>query len=299
MRTLPLFIILAITGLAAPALEFTFEEKPGELVLLGDGKPWLSTQTPAFDRASREETYKVFTHVYDFEGEAPITKGAGGKYTHHRGMFIGWRDTVVGGAHYDTWHMKDNYQKHVKWASTKAKDGKAIQVEEVHWCTLKGDPFIKETRTITAGPGPDGTRLFTFESVLESLEGSIQLRGDLQHAGMQVRMANEVSEHEDSTRYIFPAGAEELDDDKVPAAWWMCCSPVVRGERYWVMHMTDKDIPGNKAPVYSIRRYARFGAFFEPDIEKDTPLTMRFRVLLSGKELDQARCEELYKQTAN
>ena len=48
-----------------------------------------------------------------------------------------------------------------------------------------------------------------FDSMPASAAGPIRLRGDVQHAGMQVRMAGEVSEHGDSTRDILPEGALE------------------------------------------------------------------------------------------
>ncbi len=262
--------------------------------LLVDGKVWLRTMVTPFEKrgaANREKTYKVYTHILDFAGKEPITKGAGGKYTHHRGLFIGWKDTLVGGKDFDTWHMSNCYQQLAE--ITEGKDGGPKQVMKIDWSTLKGEPFIKETRTIAAKPGADDLRVIDFTSHLESVAGPIQLRGDLQHAGMQVRMANEVSEHEDSTQYTLPEGATEDDSDQVVGAWWTCCSPVVRGERYWLVHMTPPDHAAG-IPVYSIRQYARFGAFWEPDLAPDKPLDVTFRVVVSKTELDRAACQALY-----
>ena len=298
MRTLSLAFLCAILAASASGVQFSFDIDPElgndtGLDLLGDGAVWLRTMTTELDPERREETYKVYTHIFDFDGEAPITKGAGGKFTHHRGMFIGWNHTKVGDTEYDTWHMKSCAQHHMGWVELAPGEDNATQVEVVDWRDDAGEPFIREVRAITALPGPDGSRIFDFQSTLISLRGAIQLRGDLQHAGMQVRMANEVSEHEDSTNYILPAGIEEQDDNRVEGAWWTCCSPVVRDKRYWIMHMTPRDHPTG-VPVYSIRRYARFGAFFEPDLAEGEPLTVRFRILLSENELDQARCQQLY-----
>ncbi len=279
-------------GLAGNAADFAFE---GGLDLVVDGTPWLRTVTTPFDESRTEETYKVYTHIYDFDGNAPITKGHGGKYSHHRGMFIGWRDTQVGADHYDTWHMKQCSQRHVTWVELDTSGQAASQASEIHWCDETGEAFIKEIRRITARPGENGLRVFDFQSTLTSLKGTIPLRGDLQHAGMQVRMDNEVSEHEGSTQYILPSGAEELDDDKVVGAWWVCCSPVVRDKRYWILHMTPSNHPTGE-PVYSIRRYARFGAFFEPDLEEGKPLELNFRIVVSEKELTREVCETLYRE---
>ncbi len=292
-------VFAAMIACCGPALavEFTFSEAPGEMILSGDGKPWLATQIKPYDAANDEETYKVFTHIYDFAGEAPITKGAGGKYTHHRGMFIGWNKTITRDKTWDTWHMKGNHQAHEAWLSKDAGADKAVQTEQISWMTSEGMPLIEEVRTITATAGANGLRIFDFKSTLTSKAGPIQLRGDLQHAGMHVRMDNEVVSHEDTTHYTLPEGAEELDDDKVVGAWWVCCSPVVRDTRYWILHMTAPETPGG-VPVYSIRRYARFGAFFEPDLEEGKPLALRFRIVVSDKELDRAACQALYNQYA-
>ncbi|HOV74722.1 MAG TPA: PmoA family protein [Candidatus Hydrogenedentes bacterium] len=275
------------------SVEFVFEEQPGSCLLKGDGKTWMATMMAAFDPAKRDETYKVYTHIHDFQGIAPITKGPGGKYPHHRGMFIGWKDVVANGLHFNLWEMANTSQRHVAWLERKGGLDSARQSERIHWCDPEGKVLIEETRTLAVRPGPGGVRLFDFQSVLLAPSGDIQLRGDLQHAGMQVRMAQEVADHEDSTKYILPEGAQELPDDKVVGAWWVCCSPVVRDVRYWVVHMTPSGHPLGQ-PVYSIRRYARFGAFFEPDLQAGKPSAFSFRIAVSDKELDRAACESLY-----
>jgi len=73
----------------------------------------------------------------------------------------------------------------------------------------------------------------------------------------------------------------------------VCCSSVVRDKRYWVLHMTPKTHPTGM-PLYSVRPYARFGAFFETDLQEGKPLTVKFRILVSEKELNTAACEALY-----
>ena len=294
MRAIVILTACAVVSMGVGAEDFSVEKTDKELIVKSGDAIWISTQTPTFDKDQREQTYKVFTHVYDFDGKAPITKGAGGKYTHHRGLFIGWKDTLVGGEDYDTWHMPNCYQRHVEWLTAEGGPKKAVQRERIDWCDDNGKPFIEETRVITVSPGKNGLRVIDFESTLTSVAGPIKLRGDLQHAGMQVRMDNEVVDHQDTTQYTLPDGAEELDNDKVVGAWWMCCSPVVRDKRYWLVHMTHPDLVTGE-PVYSIRRYARFGAFFEPDLEEGKPLTLRFRVIVSENELDQAACASLYK----
>jgi hypothetical protein len=305
MRKFCAAIVCLVLASESHAVEFTFDSQGGHQDILGNGKIWLRTITPTYDQTSEEskiETYKVFTHIFDFAGKAPITKGTGGMYTHHRGLFIGWRDTMVGGKDYDTWHLvnPDCSIRHVAWLEQKGDTSSASQNEENHWCDENGKPFIKEFRTIAAKEGENGVRVIDFVSTLHSLAGKIELKGDLQHAGMHLRLEDEVSKHENTTKYVLPDGAEELidkatgkSDDKVVGAWWVMCSAEVGGKRYWIQHMTAPDLVTG-IPVYSIRRYARFGSFFEPVLEEGKPQVYRFRFVVSESELTREQCAAMY-----
>jgi hypothetical protein len=276
-------VLLSAAALAEPV------ERPYAV----EGTRWLGTVVTPYNAAQRDNTYKVFTHLYDFAGKAPITKGAGGKFPHHRGLFIGWSDTLVAGQDYDTWHMSNCQQEHVAWLdeAPRAEDGP--QRQRIAWRSLSGETFVEEERALSARPGGDGLRVVDFHSRLTATGAPVQLRGDLQHAGMQVRLSNEVVDNEAATRYILPDGATRGDDDAVTGAWWACCSTEMGGKRYWVLHMSHPGLPGG-VPVYSIRGYARFGAFFEPDLAPGQPVDLHFRIVLSEKPLDEARCAALY-----
>ena len=74
---------------------------------------------------SRLETYKVYTHVFDKAGAAPVTKGAGGLFPQHRGIFLGWSKTKFGGKGIDSWHMKGCVQVYQKILSQETTDDSA------------------------------------------------------------------------------------------------------------------------------------------------------------------------------
>jgi hypothetical protein len=289
-----LFACSILLSLSALSVEPPLQSQP----LYVGSELWLSTVTAPFDANNAEETYKVYTHLMGFEDKQPITKGAGGKYTHHRGLFLGWSKTKVSDTSYDTWSMKNSFQQHLNWEEIQMGEDKSSQVEMIRWYgwdekTKKvGPALVTEHRIIRASRGGEGLRYIDLTSYLDREGGDTQFRGDLQHAGVHLRMDNEVSEHEDTTQYILPDGAEELDDDKVVGAWWVCASVVVREKRIWIMHMTPPNHPSG-VPVYSIRRYGRFGAFWEPDL-KPEGIKLVFRIALSKNELDQAACQALY-----
>lgn len=289
---LSLAMMLACVATACGA-QGPVEEPEGRDIKGPDGAPWLRLMTPEYDRKNREGTYKTYTHLLDFNGEGLLTKGAGGKFSHHRGLYIGWNKTQTEDREYDSWHMKNCFQQLNGEVAIEETDDAVHLSFQVDWRPIQGEAFVREDREHHLFAGPNGARIVDFVSTLHAIGGPIALRGDLQHAGMQIRLANEVSEHEETTEYILPEGAEELDDDKVVGAWWVTCSAIIEGKRYWFVHMTAPDLPGG-VPVYSIRRYARFGAFFEPDLAPDTPMTLRFRVVASEEPLDQAASQALY-----
>ncbi len=302
-----LFVFCTLFSTLAFAAQFDGKDAGDHYDLSADGLVWLRTMTPKYDANNREETYKVYTHILDFDGKNLLTKGPGGLYTHHRGMFIGWKDTIINGVDYDTWHMvkEDSTQQHVKWEPLASSANSATQKEAIKWCDGKDKPFIQEVRAITAMPGENGARIFDFQSKLTSVAGKIELKGDLQHAGMHVRMAQDVADKDEaekkgkvpadkkSTQYVLPQGSKVEPDDKVLGAWWVCCSCETGGKRYWIMHMTHpstcKDVP-----VYSIRAYARFGTFWEPTLEEGKPQQYNFRIVLSDQAIDAATCQKMY-----
>lgn len=264
------------------------------------GVPWAKTVITPYDdssKESREETYKVYTHLMDFAGKEPITKGAGGQYTHHRGLFIGWRVTTVDDKKFDTWHMTDCYQQYAGPMTLRSEGdakvhGMGIRVE---WRGNDGTKIFDEERTIFASSGGEGMRVFDFTSVLTAPETDVTLRGDSHHAGMQVRLSNEVHDRQKETVYLLPESAKRIDNDEVENAWWAVCNATIGGKQYSVMHMTPPSNPTG-IKLYSIRPYARFGAFFEPDVKKGEPLTLTYRIVVSEKPIDAAKAKDLYKE---
>src|SRR6476469_221382 len=88
----------------------------GETSWLFGKRPVMTYVRPTLDESSpqkREETFKVFHHVYDPSGKFLVTKGVGGLYTHHRGIFYGFMKATYGKNTVDIWHCKgDTHQAH-------------------------------------------------------------------------------------------------------------------------------------------------------------------------------------------
>src|SRR5688572_6646284 len=85
--------LVAVSAFAADTAGFALKDEPGKhLDVLHNGRI-LSRYMYAYDTstpAARLKTYKPYLHFFDATGKAPITKGAGGSFPHHRGIYLGW-----------------------------------------------------------------------------------------------------------------------------------------------------------------------------------------------------------------
>jgi hypothetical protein len=107
-------------------------------------------------------------------------------------------------------------------------------------------------------------------TALEALE----LGGDPEHAGIQLRPANEVDPAK--TSFLFPeAGQDPRKDLDLP---WVAEEISLDTSTYTLIHMNH---PANPTPTrYSAYRdYGRFGAFFTAALEAGQTLEVKYRIL--------------------
>ena len=107
---------------------------------------------PPLDETSketREQTYKVFHHLYDPSGKRLITKGPGGLYTHHRGLFYGFNKvTYGGGKKVDIWHCPVAYQSHEKFVENAMGPVLARRRLKLAWHGIDKEVFAIEDREV-------------------------------------------------------------------------------------------------------------------------------------------------------
>ncbi len=279
------FLALVSLRVAASAASFTLQDHPGEsLDVLRDGKV-IARYMDGHDLSSparQAETYKPFLHVFDPAGTAPITKGAGGSYTHHRGIFIGWNKIGVGGKVYDRWHMKGGDQVHVKFLAQEASADRASFTSLVRWTGQKQeDTLIEEERTLSflSAPAP-AYAMIDMVSKLKAVAGETVLDGDPEHSGLHFRPADEVER--EKTAYLYPVeNANAHQDRGYP---WFGESFTLKGQRYSVVYLNHPaNPPGAAASAY--RDYARFGAFWKTTIPAQGTAEFRARFLVIAGEL--------------
>ena len=269
-----------------PVPGFRFKPGDGFRDLLYADAPVYRHMT-AYDPKRREETYKPFHHVYGFGGKGDdeagfITKGPGGQYTHHRGLYVGWNKTTAGGKTYDFWHCPAEHQQHVMYQGEQEMTGpvyaRALAVTD--W--LGGDErsVVRDRRDVTAWHLGDGASLLDFTITLGATGDAVRLDGDPQHAGFQFRAAEEVQQGK--TTYVRPEGAKGTGNDVWENCPWVAGLFKVAGRSYAVVHMDHPDNP--RPAVYSTRDYGRFGPFFTHDLKPEAPLAVRYRVLVLDAE---------------
>lgn len=287
---------LVATVAAGPAPEgkgFRWKDEPGQHAELScGGRPVLRYVYKALDPQAREETYKVFHHLYDPAGTRFVTKGPGGKYSHHRGLFFGFSRVSYGqNQRVDTWGCGGGaHQSHEGFLAQEAGPVLARHAVAVDWHGPGPALFAKEKRELTVYGVPGG-QLVEFASRLSSTVGKVKLDGDPQHAGFQFRAAQEVADGDQKlTYYLRPDGKGEPGETR---NWpgnkdfvnlpFNAMSFVIDGKRYTAVYLDRPQNP--KEARFSERTYGRFGSYFVYDLDEGKDLAVNYRVWLQDGEM--------------
>jgi len=253
----------------------------------------LRYEMPKLDESSplaRENSFKVFHQVFD-DGKM-ITKGPGGKFTHHRGLFYGFMKASYDKHTVDIWHCKGQTHQAHRELLDESPTNPVVGRHRVaiDWNGVGGKTFASEERELSAVPLPGGT-LIEFTSRLTPKDGDLKLDGDPQHAGFHFRASNEVAaKTEKETYFVRPSGVgEKGEETNWPANKkhvdlpWLGMSFVVAGQSYTVGYI---DHPSNpKEARFSERAYGRFGSYFVTTVKKEEPLVVRYRVWVQKGEM--------------
>lgn len=281
-------------------------EKPGETELRFAGQGVLRYVHPKLDETdakTREATYKPFHHAYAPDGARVVTKGPGGQFTHHRGLFFGFNRVTYGdGLKCDVWHCKaPAYEGHEKFLGKEEGFVVGRHQVQIGWHGAKGEKFADERRELTVYNAEPG-QYIEFASLVTTTGGPITLDGDPQHAGFHFRADNEVAEKTKAeTYYLRPDGKDKPGatrnwdaksaNPKATNEAWKVLSFVLGGKRYSTLYL---DHPSNPKEARSSERdYGRFGSYFEYEITPVQPLRVRYRVILKEGEFTAAEAAAL------
>lgn len=294
---------LAATAIAATVFTMTasaatprFTDKAGErlTVLDKDGRPVLSYEYAHVlgdDGKVTFDTAKVFYHVLRPDGQ-PITKGAGGKFPHHRGIFIGWNKIKHNSKSHDLWHVRNTTQKHVSFTKQEAGDHGTTIASRIDWIGTEGKPVLQETRTVTVHDAGEGEyTVIDFVSKLTAAHGAVELNGDPEHAGIQFRPSQKVAENK-SAKYVFPT--DDAKTKKYADLPWVAETFEIDGQKWTVQHMSHPKNP-DKTRWSAYRDYGRFGEFPVIKIADGKTATVRYRFRVTkGEAPGRAKLAEVY-----
>ncbi len=250
------------------AVEVQFDGKTVAAYLTAND---VSTPTRA------NETYKPYLRVVDPTNGQAITKGPGGTYTHHRGIFFGWMRVGLEQQRLDLWSMGSGRQVHTGFKEQSAKDGSAKLVSLINWNDKKGQLIISEERTmVLSQPEAPGFLRVDFLTTVKAEAGDLQLEADPEHGGVHYRAPQEVDASK--TEYFFPV-AKPLPHKDVDYPW-VGMNYTLGEKSYGVVEIDHPANPrGTKWSAY--RDYARFGAYPHATLKKGETLSLKYRFLVS------------------
>lgn len=260
--------------------------------LFVDGKLAAHYEHPVHDAARHLDTCKPYHHIYAPDGRL-LTKGLGGMFEHHRGMFLGWNQITAGKETWDVWHCrKGEVMQHEGFGAPKDLGlAGEWQVAKVTWRDGKDRVLVREQRALRAtAAGADATR---FEVVIElAAEIPLRLGSDPQHSGHQFRALQQFAE-KDATpaRYVRPETAKAEPEDVWTGCDWLAQVLPLADGTVTILRMEHE---GNPAPVLSSTRpYGRFGTTFACELKPGAPLRLHYTYMVVLGELDAARCSAL------
>lgn len=253
------------------------------IVLEFEGSPIIQYEHPVYDRDNIDETMKAFHHVFSPITGQFITKGPGGLFSHHRGIFFGYNQVAIGDRVLDFWHNRNGErQQHAEIITEFSGPVFGGHKAMINWTAPDDEIWFEEHRDLRAHLHTDGSYLIDFTSEMYAIAGLIRLGGDLQHAGVQFRAAQYVADNPESTRFIRPADwehipqDEELGEDDRIGLPWNAMQFEIEGNTYTVVYMSHPNNPSRNTEM-SERKYGRFGEFFPAQQSEGAPLIFRYR----------------------
>ena len=274
-------LLLAAAGFAQtqPGPEVTLKPVEGAVEVQIGGKTVAAyliandVSTPV--RAN--ETYKPYLRIVDPTTGQAITKGPGGTYTHHRGIFFGWMRIGFEQQKLDLWSMGSGRQVHTAFKEQTAANGRAKLVSLINWNDKKGLLILSEERTMELSPmATPGFLRVDFLTTVKAEAGDLQLEADPEHGGVHYRAPQEVDASK--TDYFFPV-AKPLPHKDLDYPW-VGMNYTLGEKSYGVVQIDAPTNPrGTRWSAY--RDYARFGAYPRATLKKGETLSLKYRFLIS------------------
>jgi type 1 glutamine amidotransferase len=287
LKTLFIFLIALAVAPVAALGQFQFHDVDSKsLELTEKGSPVFSfnygimlKEGTAADRAR----CCYLSPVYAPNGVA-VTDDFPKDHPHHRGISWMWPVVVVDGKTYDLWTIKGILDHFEKWERKKAGKNQAELAYQGGW--FVGDRRVaQENVEIVAHALADGRRDLDITVTLHSAGGAeVSIGGTHEHdkgygGALEIRFAPRTD-----TKIRTAAAEDSPDSDRVPAAWAELTGNF-DGKIATTRVTEDPSNPGSPNG-WCLRHYGFVGVEYPAlelrRLDSQVPLTMKFRVSLSG-----------------
>lgn len=254
----------------------------------------------AYDPRDERTTCKVWHEIRARDGRV-LTKGTGGQFEHHRGLFFGFHRTEDGGRVLDFWHCNHGEsQRHVAFCDARELGLAAGDfAARIDWCDASGAPVVRERRGLAARDLGDGwVRL---DCVVElTSDRVVRLGGDPQHSGHQFRALDRFAAKDGpKVRYVRPAGMTDRGNDVWTGGAWIAAILPFSTEEGGPVTVLRVEGSSNPGPAqWSTRDYGRFGATFACELQPGNLVRFAWHYVVGTGEADVARCEALAAEIA-
>lgn len=263
---------------------------PGPDVATAHGARVASLVAPVHDTARHAATCKVYHHVFAPDGRL-LTKGDGGQFPHHRGMFVGWNRTKCGAETFDFWHL--DHGESQRFAGFRDAAELALpagaQVAAIDWCAADGRPIVRELRGLAVTELADGAIVLHVRVRLATDRDRVALDGDPQHSGQQFRALQRFADDgAEPVRYVRPDGATARGNDVWTGCDWIAAVLPLPDGPVTVLRVEAASNPGDVR--WSTRPYGRFGATFARELTPAAPRVFDWYYVVSPGERDAVWC---------
>jgi hypothetical protein len=248
--------------------------------------------------------------VYDEAGRLLTNAGvdkAGntvGIEPHHRGIFIGWQQVKSDLGTSSLWGLGGaakgkagelSTMRVVDIEKTSTTKDSATIVARLEWRAPKPDAagnnlLLTETRTLTVSRPEPGVAAQVDASFRLKPARDLKLDGNVQHAGIHMRVSHQVVDHAAETSYLWsPANAPTAGKGYLKTSTGLTGSVVGKdlkwGEFLFPLHggwysALQMNAPKNPVEEFSTREYGRFGFFFTRELKRDENLEVKYRFLV-------------------
>lgn len=298
------------TGTLRVTGQYRASETRDHAVTIEDADGRIAQYMFEYDPDNHHNTFKPFLHLINPATDEYLTAdpSQGAQFDHHRGIFAGWNQAMVGLDMWDFWHSGGG-ERIVHQGFAEDLDEFALHqtlTSETEWVTGADEVGIEETREMRFRDPTIDSGISEVEVTLElaATDQPVSLWGDAEHAGVHIRAHGDVADNQSAT-YTFPEDAFTTDDpndfdvrttEGIP---WVVMTCEMHGESYYFLQMRHEENPANE--VWSAYRpYGRMGAFFEYELEEAESISVDYAFIVGrGDAPEPAEIEDAYTAFIN